>query len=216
MASDHPGIGNRIAPPRFVMFCLVALVAVPVAIALGGWSVGTMIGFDIAAAAFLASAWPLLRDSDAESMRKASKRNDGNRVMLLVISAMTTLAVLAAVAGELTGSGNPDAPMIALVMTTLVLSWTFGNMVYAMHYAHLYYLAGDDGKDGRGLDFPDTDEPGYWDFLYFAFTLGMTFQTSDTGIETTQLRKVALGHSMVAFVFNLGVIAFTINVLGSG
>lgn len=216
MGSDHPGIGNRLAPPRFVLFCLIALVAVPAAIALAGGAAGVMIGFDVAAAAFMVSVLPLLRASSAASMRRASRRNDANRAMLLVLSAVTTLAVLAAVAAELGGAGRPAAPLLALVVATLLLSWTFGNTVYALHYAHLYYLAGDDGEDGRGLDFPRAKEPEYWDFVYFAFTLGMTFQTSDTGIETTRMRKVVLGHSIVAFVFNLGVIAFTINVLGGG
>ena len=214
MASDHPGIGNRIAPPRFLLFCGLALVAVPVAVALSGWAHGVMIGFDIAAVIFLISVLPLLRNSNAEEMREASRRNDANRAMLLVITAATSIAVLAAVMGELGAEGPPKGLTIALVVATLVLTWTFGNTVFALHYAHLFYLAGDNGKDGAGLDFAGTDEPEYWDFVYFAFTLGMTFQTSDTGVETTQMRKVALGHSMIAFVFNLGIVAFTINVLG--
>ena len=63
---------------------------------------------------------------------------------------------------------------------------------------------------------PGTDEPDYWDFVYFAFTLGMTFQTSDVSITDRRIRRVVLGHSLAAFVFNLGVLAFTINVLGGG
>jgi uncharacterized membrane protein len=212
MATDQPGIGNRIAPPRFLAFCLVALVAVPTAIALTDWARGVMIGFDIAAAVFLAVVLPLLRNDDADEMRKASKQNDANRAMLLAITAVTTIAVLAAVAAELGARGGPGAATLTLVVATLLLSWTFGNAVFALHYAHLYYLAKDDG----GLDFPGADEPEYWDFVYFAFTLGMTFQTSDTAVVTTRMRKVAIAHSMIAFVFNLGVVAFTINVLGGG
>ena len=215
MAADHPGIGNRIAPPRFLLFCGVALVAVPLAISASDWAIGTMIGFDIAAALFLISIVPLLKDQSAEAMRRASKRNDANRAMLLAISAVTTLAVLAAVAGELSGGSKPSGAMIALVVATLTLSWIFGNVVYALHYAHLFYTA-HKGGDAGGIDFPGTDEPGYWDFIYFGFTLGMTFQTSDTNIKSTHIRKIVTAHSMVAFVFNLGVIAFTINVLGGG
>jgi uncharacterized membrane protein len=214
MPATTSSIGNRIAPARFLAFCLVGLVAVPVGIATLGWSAGTMAGFDIAALVFLAACVPLLRKGDARSMREAARRNDANRAMLLGISAVVTLAVLAAVAGEL-GAGTPPGPgTVALVVGTLVLAWLFGNSVYVLHYAHLFYRAGDDGNDSRGLAFPATDEPEYWDFVYFGFTLGMTFQTSDTQIETTGLRKVATAHCMVAFVFNLGVIAFTINVLG--
>jgi uncharacterized membrane protein len=90
-------------------------------------------------------------------------------------------------------------------------------MVYTLHYAHLFYGRDDDGSgDAGGLDFPDTKEPDYWDFLYFSYTLGMTFQTSDVTIASRRMRRVALGQSLAAFVFNLGVLAFTINTIGGG
>ena len=96
-----------------------------------------------------------------------------------------------------------------------MLAWLFSNVVYALHYAHLFYMPGDEGKDCGGLAVPKTDEPDYWDMLYFAFTIGMTFQTSDVEIESRDIRRVAMLHGLIAFVFNLGVLAFTINVLGS-
>ena len=74
----------------------------------------------------------------------------------------------------------------------------------------------DGGGDAGGLEFPDCQEPDYWDFLYFSYTLGMTFQTSDVQITARRVRKVAIGQCLAAFVFNLGVLAFTINVLGGG
>ena len=121
---------------------------------------------------------------------------------------------MAAIAGELTGGSQPSGPMSALVLATIVLSYLFGNTIYALHYAHLYYVKHENGGDSGGLDFEGTDEPDYWDFLYFAFTLGMAFATSDTHICSSQLRRVALLHTLSAFVFNLGVIAFTVGVLG--
>ncbi len=210
----QPTIGNRLLPPRFLAFCVVALAAVPAAVALRGWQMGTMIGFDLAAFVFLAACLPLLKEKSADAMRRASARNDANRLLLLVIAAIASVAVLAAVAGELGQTQAPKPAEIMLIVVTLALAWLFGNSVYALHYAHLFYRADTDGKDAGGLDIPGTDEPTYWDFVYFAFTLGMTFQTSDVAIRTTQLRRVATAHSLVAFVFNLGIVAFTINVLG--
>ncbi len=215
VAQDQSAIGNRIAPARFLLFGVLALVAVPAAIALTDWAEGVMIGFDIAALAFLAVCIPLLGETSVAAMRRASARNDANRAMLLAIAAVASVAVLAAVAGELGGAGRPAPAMIGLIVATLVLAWLFGNSVYALHYAHLFYVSGDDGDSG-GLDFPGTDQPRYWDFIYFAFTLGMTFQTSDTAIRSTTMRKVVTAHSLIAFVFNLGIVAFTINVLGGG
>jgi len=208
-------IGNRIAPPRFLAFALIALITVPLAITLHGWAPGMMIGFDLAAIIFLAICLPLLSDVGADAMRTAAKNNDANRAGLLALAAVVTIAVLAAVAAELGAPGRLQAGVIALIVATLVLAWLFANSVFALHYAHVYYLAGDDGRDGGGLDVPDTKEPDYWDFLYFAFTLGMTFQTSDVQITSRGLRKIATLHSLLAFVFNLGVVAFTVNVLGS-
>ncbi|MGU7624645.1 DUF1345 domain-containing protein, partial [Klebsiella aerogenes] len=96
------------------------------------------------------------------------------------------------------------------VVATLVISWLFSNTVYALHYAHLYYSSDGEGGDHGGLDFAgDAPEPDYWDFAYFSFTLGMTFQTSDTGVSSPRIRRVVLGQSMAAFVFNIGVLALT-------
>jgi uncharacterized membrane protein len=104
---------------------------------------------------------------------------------------------------------------VLMIVATLALAWLFGNVVYALHYAHVYYQAGKDrGGDAAGISFPGTKEPDYWDFLYFAFTLGMTFQTSDCDITVQAIRRISIGHCMAAFVFNLGILAFTINALG--
>ncbi|MFD1788156.1 DUF1345 domain-containing protein [Sphingomonas floccifaciens] len=217
MPARHPTIGNRLAPPRFLAFCGIALVAVPIAIAQTSWSTGTMIGFDIAAAIFLGSIVPLLRTADPAAIRASAARNDANRPMLLAITAATSLAILAAVVGELIAKGALPAIKIALVLATLALSWLFANTVYALHYAHLFYSRDeDDGGDEGGLDFPGCLEPDYSDFLYFAFTLGMTFQTSDVSITDRSVRRTVTVHSLAAFVFNLGIVAFTINVLGGG
>lgn len=172
-------------------------------------------GFDVAASFFLGSVWPLLGKGEADQIRLEARRNDANRVVLLIVTAVVMVTVLLAVGKVL--AARSDAVGTGLALATLVLSWLFSNIVYALHYAHMFYGDADgDGQDEAGLDIPKCDEPDYWDFVYFAFTLGMTFQTSDVQITSRTLRRVALGHTMAAFVFNIGVIAFTINVLGGG
>jgi len=173
-----------------------------------------MAAFDLSAIVFLVAAATLLRHGVASRMRAAAEANDANRPMLLGFTATTTLVILVAVAGELERRSDPRS--LALVVATLVLAWLFSNTVYALHYAHVFYLADEHGKDSGGLDFPGCDTPDYWDFLYFSFTLGMTFQTSDVTVRARGVRRVVLGHSLAAFVFNLGVLAFTINVIGGG
>lgn len=215
--TKHPekwSIGNRIAPVRFLLAAAVGVISTPVAIAWSEWRMGTMIGFDLAAIAFLFSVIGLFRRGNADSMRESAVRNDANRVGMLAITVVVTFVILVAVAAELSQRTASSPLAIALIIATLALAWCFSNMIYALHYAHVFYSSNDRGSDNKGIEFPGTHEPDYWDFTYFAFTLGMTFQTSDTDITDRRIRKIATFHSLAAFVFNIGVLAFTINVLG--
>jgi len=214
-------LGNRLAPVRFLIFLALLIVSVPCFSILLGWRHAAMSGFDISALVFIASVWPLLGSADADTMRRNAARNDANRGLLLAITVAVCLVILIAVGSELIEKDGPKEWAIALIVVTLMIAWLFSNLVYALHYAHVFYTRGDPDGDGEpgdagGLDFPGTDEPRYWDFIYFSFTLGMTFQTSDTGITSTQVRRTVTFHCLAAFVFNLGVLAFTINVLGGG
>lgn len=207
-------LGQKIAPPRFILFTVLFVIGLFVAIPPLGWGRGTMAAFDVAAAVFLIAVSTLLRKGEAAQMRKAAEANDANRAGLLILTGVTMIVILTSVAKEM--QGKPDLISITFVIATLVLAWLFSNTVYALHYAHLFYSDCDgDGKDAGGVDFPKCDEPDYWDFLYFSFTLGMTFQTSDVEISSRAVRRVVLGQCLAAFVFNIGVLAFTINVLGS-
>ncbi len=200
-------LGQRIAPARFVAFLVIFATAFAIQFTPKEWPHALMISFDIAAVIFLVSLAPLLREHGAATMRQHATENDANRVMLLVLSTVVTAAILAAIGSE----AQTDHPPKLLIVATLALAWLFSNTVYALHYAHLYYVKGSKG----GLGFSGKEDPDYGDFLYFAYTLGMTFQTSDTAVETQSLRRVVTAHSFAAFVFNIGVLAFTINVLGS-
>ncbi|MBV9843259.1 MAG: DUF1345 domain-containing protein [Sphingomonadaceae bacterium] len=212
---NDAGIGTSIAPPRFLLF----LAALALGVAAGqhflGRLEGTMAGFDVAALVFFIAIAELFND-EAGEMRQAAARNDANRALLLIITVAVTLVILIAVAAELKQKQAPDGPSIALIVGTLFLAWTFSNVMYALHYAHLFYGRDASGGDSGGIDFPKTKLPTYWDFVYFSFTLGMTFQTSDSDITNVRMRRIAVFHCLAAFIFNLGVIAFTINVLGSG
>ncbi|WP_076070963.1 DUF1345 domain-containing protein [Sphingomonas montana] len=208
-------VGRTVAPPRFVLFGVLALIAVPVASLSFGWRLGAMAGFDVAGGVFLLSTVSLFARR-ADGMRRAAQANDANRTALLAITLGVMLVVLISVAAELAQQGAPDRGAIWLILATLVLVWAFSNLVFALHYAHLFYLPDAEGRDRQGLRFPDTEEPDYGDFLYFACTLGMTFQTSDVEVRARAMRRVVLFHSLAAFLFNLGVVAFTINVLGGG
>lgn len=211
-------LGNRIAPWRFLLF---------LALLVGGffayrfaWPAAkpgeaAAMAFDGAAVVFLATLFPLLRGSSAEVIRAHAAENDANRPLILIVTSALTIVALAAISGELAGARSGHLYSIVKLVATLLLIWLFANTVYALHYAHAYYTRNDEtNEDVGGIDFPGTPMPGYDDFLYFSITLGMTFQTSDTNITASGLRRIALLHSFAAFLFSIGLIAFTINVIG--
>lgn len=205
-------LGNSIAPWRFVLFFVVLVIAC-LAGGLGmadPW-LGLMVGFDIAAAIFLLACAPVFGIRDAAVIERAAERNDANRTELLVLTGIVMAVLLIAIAA-VTANVRPEPWTKAIVILTLFLAWLFSNMVYALHYAHMAYL--QQGKGTAGLEFANTARPVYWDFVYFAFTIGMTFQTSDVSITSDSIRRVVTVHSFAAFIFNIGVLAFTINVLG--
>ncbi len=206
-------VRRRIAPPRFVLFCVLFAGGLALFPPTFGRTHGIMAAFDSAAAAFLLAIAPLLRGG-AGTMRWSARNNDANRALLLVLVGVVMLVILIAVASEMRGKSSTTT--IVLIIGTLALAWLFSNSIYALHYAHLYYGMRDGGGDAGGLAFPETSEPNYWDFAYFSFTLGMTFQTSDVSVTSTPMRQTVIGQSLAAFVFNIGVLAFSINVLGSG
>ena len=206
-------LGRKFAPPRFLLFVVLIVAGLAVLVPSLGAGRGAMAAFDIASSVFLIISAPLL-GSRADAMRQHAKDNDANRALLLAIGAVVPLVIMVAVAMEL-GDDKSDPFAVALIVGTLVLSWLFSNTIYALHYAHVYYTDDGSGADCGGIDLPNSDEPDYWDFVYFAFTLGMTFQTSDVEITAARIRRITIGHCLAAFVFNIGVLAFTINVLGN-
>jgi uncharacterized membrane protein len=208
-------IGNRLAPPRFILFFVLLVVAIGAAMTLMPRAQAVMTGFDVAAAIFLLSCLPLFR-READRMRRAARDNDANRIIMLILTLILSLVILATVAGELVGARQPTTVEKLLIIATLGLAWTFANMVYALHYAHLFYTGDDGGKDLAGLDFPgDRREPDYADFVYFSFTIGAALQTSDVVITSPAIRRVVTGHCVAAFVYNLGILALAVSVLGN-
>jgi uncharacterized membrane protein len=209
-----PTIGNRIAPWRFIMFLAVLIVgAVPAGSWLGSDALGIIGAFDLAAALFLISCWGILAISDPSEIERIARLNDANRTFLLAVTGIVLAVLLIAVGAETVGR-HPDVMTRSLIIVTLIVAWLFSNTVYALHYAHMAYVQPPSGC--AGFRFPGTAQPVYWDFVYFAFTCGMAFATSDVEVTDQRIRKVVAFHCLAAFAFNIGVLAFTVNLLASG
>lgn len=205
--------GGFLSHWRFNLFLLLVAAGAAVGTPSLGWARGFILAFDVAALVFIGTAAQLMFDRKTGEMREQAARVDASRFELLFITIVMLGVVLTALVVEL-GGGKSDPASAALAIATLVLAWGFTTIVYALHYAHLFYTD-EAGRDAAGLEFPGDQDPDYWDFVYFAVVLGSTFQVSDVEISSRVIRRVATVHGLVAFFFNIGVVALTINVVGS-
>jgi len=172
--------------------------------------VALLLGFDIGTLAYLLMILGIFLKANKATMRRQARMQDSGRWTTLLSGVALSAIVLIAVTTELNSSNKGGALAIAVAATTIILSWMFMNTLFALHYAHGYY--GDFGEKHKGLDFPGDEEPDYWDFAYFSFTIGMTFQVSDVQITTRYLRRIGLMHSAIAFFFNVFIIAISVNI----
>jgi uncharacterized membrane protein len=144
--------------------------------------------------------------------RHAADADEPGLVVLLITSG--SFAVAAFAVGSLfrliNGASEPDALELGLSLAAVGLGWATIHMMMSIHYAHRYWAHNDPAS--RGFEFPHTPEPCGWDFLYFAFVIGMTAQTSDTSVTNTAMRRMTLLHSILSFLFNTVLVAAAVNV----
>jgi uncharacterized membrane protein len=174
--------------------------------------------WDIGVVFYLVVIYRSMAYAPVSRIRWRAKVQDEGALALLVLTAASAIASLAAVIAELGAAPTaPDASSwteVALAMATILLSWAFMHTIFALHYAHEFYGEGRDTKVG-GLDFPGTEEPDYWDFLYFSLVIAMTSQVSDVQISSRSIRRLATIHGVIAFVFNLTILALTVNMVSN-
>lgn len=174
-----------------------------------------LIAFDLGAAVYVGAVWLMMLRSTVGGIKQRAQIEDERKWTVLLLGSASAVAVLVALGAELHQAKllPPERAgvHVALATVTIVLAWFFMNTLFALHYAHEYYAAGDDRSAG-GLRFPGEDEPDYWDFVYFSFVVGMTFQVSDVQVESRVLRRLVVAHGALAFFFNVGVLALAINI----
>jgi uncharacterized membrane protein len=176
------------------------------------------LAWDGAAASYLALVFVMAVRSRSERMRRRAEEEDISIVSNLLIAvaaagfslfAVTTLLMLSH------GLAQPARTLhLLLGGVTTLLSWLVVHTLFAVHYAHGYYApdAAQAGAVRAGLQFPGEDSPDYFDFLYYAFVIGMTAQVSDVAIKGRNMRRTGLVHGIVSFIFNTVVLAFAVNI----
>ncbi len=206
---------------NFVAFLAVLLTVAAALYATLGAGQALLIGFDAGASVFLVQIVRLFTTATAATMRRRAADNEPDHFGLTVFSLIIVAVVLTGVGVELSGQGMHDKARILLAAATLTLAWSFANTLFALHYAHIWYLPhsadATSHRDHGGLEFPGDDkEPDFWDFAYFAFVLGMTFQVSDVVITGKRIRRTALVHGLLAFLYNIGVVALSVSLVATG
>ena len=195
-----------------LMACLVFAV-LPAA-----WAVNSrlLVAWDAGVVCFLALAWIMAARSSTAKMQERAALEDVTAVMFLVLTLAASIVSLVAIAAELSGirddGSDRQAFRLIVAAATILCSWFLVHTIYAIHYAHEYY--GDAGER-QGIAFPHREKPDYWDFFYFSFTIGAAQQTSDVVIVSKRMRRLALAHTILAFLFNTTILALAVNV-GAG
>jgi uncharacterized membrane protein len=192
-------------------------VAVTLGLAATDWHLATRLlaGWDAGVGLYLISTYLLVSRSTVNEIRRRAAIQDEGAAALLVLIPAAAIASLAAIVVEL---GDAESTVgwtsLAFGMGTILLSWLFLHIVFALHYAHEYYGERSDDQIG-GLKFPGQQSPDYWDFIYFSFVIAMTSQVSDVAITSKIIRRVATVHGVLSFFFNVSVLALTVNMISN-
>jgi uncharacterized membrane protein len=193
---------------------LVGVVAAVPASVATNMALGLLVGWDLASLVYITWVWSTIRNRDAQDTAQRATVTDPDRTvtdLLLLSAAVASLVAVGFVlvrAGQL--HGIQELLRVGLGLVSVVLSWALVHTVFTLRYAQLYYAG-----DGGGIDFNQADPPTYTDFAYLAFTIGMTFQVSDTPLHSRVIRRTALRHALLSYLFGTGILATTINLVAS-
>lgn len=174
-----------------------------------------IVGWNIGACLYLALAAHIMFWSSHERMRARARQQDEGRLVVLSLVIVVALISLGAILLQLSVAkdlhGSAKLTHIGLAGITILTSWAFTQTMFALHYAHDYYIADSKGLP-KALEFPGGHAPDYGDFLYFACVIGTSGQTADVCFTSRSLRRIGLVHCVLAFFFNTTVLALTINI----
>ena len=178
------------------------------------WQVAILIGWDLAVATLIGWIWLALYNLSPEQTERNANREAPSLRLSELIVLTAGVAVLAAVGLLLIRAGNATggtkAYLITLGVVSVALSWSLVHTVFTLRYARAFY-----GPPVGGIDFNESDPPTYLDFAYLAVTIGMTFQVSDTNLTSKAIRRIALSHALLSYLFGAVIVGLVINVVSS-
>jgi uncharacterized membrane protein len=208
---DRQGLAGR----RVLAALVAAAAALAIALVLGAaWPIALAWAWGVAALVIVVWVWVQVGPMNAKQTRAHAQAEDFSRPVADLVVLGASVASLVAIAYTLIEAGNREgwvkALLILLAAAVVAASWFAVHTVFALHYGDIYY-----GQPVGGVDFNDDEEPDYLDFAYLALTIGMTFQVSDTSLTSKAMRRVALRHALLSFVFVAVIVALAINSVAS-
>ena len=205
---------RRSAIQRLVAAFSIGVIAGIAVAFFGPWALAVLAGWDAAAILFLAWVWLTIWPLDAESTNRYAHREDPSRALADGIVLTAAVACLGGVGFILvkaaSASGGAKALYLAVGVFSVVFAWAAVHSIFTLRYAATYYA-----EPVGGVDYNQKEPPRFSDFAYLAFTLGMTFQVSDTDLTTGTIRRLALRHALLSYLFGAVIIGLVINVVGS-
>ncbi|WP_240646152.1 DUF1345 domain-containing protein [Georgenia sp. SYP-B2076] len=209
-----PGAAAGLGLPAAVRLAVAFLVGTACGLAVGvpaSWRVGLLAGWIAGGVIYVAWMWMTIGPMDAAATATHAAREDPGRTaahLIVLGSAVASLGAVALLLAHGSPSDGGTGAQASLSVASVAVAWTAVHTTFTTRYARLFYTGGD-----RPIDFGDTPQPRYLDFAYLAFTVGMTFQVSDTQIQTGTMRASVLQHALISYVLGVVVIAATINLV---
>jgi uncharacterized membrane protein len=200
---------------RLLIAALIGAIAAAVGAVFFPWQLTVLVAWDAAAAFVVGSVWTFIAVLDAAATRQVATREDDSHSvvdLIMVVACLVSLVgVVVGLAHARTHTGVLSGVLTGVAVLTVFLSWFTVHTLFVLRYAHLYY-----GEPPGGIDFASLQEPpDYMDFVYVAFTIGMTFQVSDTGIAQRDIRRTVIRHALLSYVFGTLIVGVAINVVGN-
>ena len=198
--------------PRLITSTLIGLIVAVLFPSTWGPANRILIGWNVGVWLYLVLVYYLMATARSHEIDDRAATQDEGRIAILVLTTAAALATVGAILFELGSVRGSDRQLVQLLLaiTTIISSWFFIHSIFALHYAHEFY--GERGGKKNGLRFTDDTDPGYWDFVYFSFVIGMTAQVSDVAVTSKTIRQTVTAHAIVSFLFNVSLLALTINI----
>jgi uncharacterized membrane protein len=208
---DHQGLARkRLLAGTAALAAATAIAAVAGA----SWSVSFLYGWDAFTLVFLIWVWSTIWPADAKGTAKHALAEDDSRTasdLILIGASLVSLVAIGFTLAEASKSSGPHSVYLAAVaVVSIALGWAAIHTTFTLMYARLFY-----GEPKGGIKFEDSEPPDFRDFAYVAFTIGMTYQVSDTDVTQQRIRRIIVRHALLSFVFGTAIIAVAINVVAS-